>query len=204
METPDFTYHRPATLAEACELGRTLEDEVHYLAGGTDLFVDLKQQRKRARHVISLTGLSGLDGITLDGGALRLGAMTRLSDITRSPEVLEAFPPLAEAVAAIGSEQIRSRGTIGGNFCGAVPCADSPPICIAGEASVEIGDGRDARIVAAEEFISAPRVNALEPGEVLTAIVIPPQPAGSGASYRRFSLRHGTALARAQRPPQWC
>ena len=57
------------------------------------------------------------------------------------------------------------------NFCGAVPCADSPPVCIAGEASLELSDGAGVRSVATADFISAPRVNALEPGEVLTAIV---------------------------------
>ncbi len=195
METPDFTYHRPTTLAEACELGRTLEDEVHFLAGGTDLFVDLKQKRKRADHVISLTGLTGLDGITVDDGALRIGAMTRLTVIARSPEVRASYPALGEAVSAIGSEQIRDQGTIGGNFCGAVPCADSPPICIAGEALLEISDGSTSRSLPAGDFISEPRVNALRPGEVMTAVVIPPQPSGSGASYQRFSLRHGSALA---------
>ncbi len=195
METPDFIYHRPTTLAEACELGRTLDDEVHFLAGGTDLFVDLKQKRKRARHVISLTGLTGLDDIAVDNGALRIGAMTRLSTISRSPEVQALYPALAEAVASIGSEQIRGQGTIGGNFCGAVPCADSPPICIAGEAVLDISDGASVRSLPAEDFISEPRVNALEAGEVVTAVVIPPQPSGSGASYQRFSLRHGSALA---------
>ena len=195
METPEFTYHRPTTLAEACELGRSLGDQVCYLAGGTDLFVDLKQKRRTTGHVISLATIPGLDGITIDNGSLRIGAMTRLTGVGRSEEVKQAFPALSDAVSAIGSEQIRNQGTIGGNFCGAVPCADSPPICIAGEARLRISDGASERTLPAEEFFSSPRVNALMPGEVLMEVTIPDQPAHSGASYQRFSLRHGSALA---------
>ncbi len=195
METPEFTYHRPTTLAEACELGRTLGEQVCYLAGGTDLFVDLKQKRRSARHVISLATVPGMDGIVIDGESLRIGAMTSLTDVARSQEVQKAFPALSEAVSTIGSEQIRNQGTIGGNFCGAVPCADSPPVCIAGEAVLRISNGTDERTLPAEVFFSSPRVNALAPGEVLLEITIPAQPAHSGVSYQRFSLRHGSALA---------
>ncbi|MFC1500312.1 FAD binding domain-containing protein [Candidatus Zixiibacteriota bacterium] len=195
MIIPEFTYHRPTTLAEACELGRSLGDQACYLAGGTDLFVDLKQKRRTTGHVISLANLPGLDTITIDNGSLRIGAMTRLTGVARSEEVKLAYPALSEAVSAIGSEQIRNQGTIGGNFCGAVPCADSPPICIAGDAMLKISDGTGERIMAAGEFISSPRVHTLKPGEVLLEVTIPAQPDHSGASYQRFSLRHGSALA---------
>jgi carbon-monoxide dehydrogenase medium subunit len=195
METAELIYHRPATLAEAFELGRVHHDDGRYMAGGTELVVDLNQGRYPVRHLIALGDIPALDSIRLDGDCLAVGAMVRLEDIVRSDVVRGSYPALGEAVSAIGSLQIRNQGTIGGNFCGGVPCADAPPICIAGGAQLRIAGPEGERDLAAREFFFAPREIALEPGELLTEIRIPNQPESSGASYQRFSLRHGSALA---------
>lgn len=195
MEIPEFVYHRPATLAEACELGRTYGDEARFLAGGTELLVDLKQKRHSAGHMISLRDIPDLGLISLEGESLRIGAMATLEEVAASDVVQRIFPTLCEAVLTIGSVQIRNQATIGGNFCGAVPCADAPPICIAGEAQLRITGVDGERILPAEEFFIAPRASALQPGELLVEILIPFQPQNSGASYQRFSLRHGSSLA---------
>jgi len=102
---------------------------------------------------------------------------------------------LADAARAIGSAQIRSLATIGGNFCRAVACADTPPAAIAGEARVHLIGAHGTREVAAEEFFLGPRRTVLAQGEMLLAIALPAQPAGSGSSYQRFSRRKGAALA---------
>ncbi len=195
MKVPEFTYHLPATLSEACELGRELGDEACYIAGGTDVLVDLKDGRRTTGHVIALRAIAELKQINSEDTLLRIGAMTTLSEIAESEEVRLIFPVLREAVLHIGSVQIRNQGTIGGNFCGAVPCADAPPVCIAGEAQLRIVGVEGERTLPAEEFFVAPRESALEPGELLVEVLIPRQPGNSGASYQRFSLRKGTALA---------
>ncbi len=195
MNIPDFTYHRPATLAEAAELGWTYGGDARYLAGGTEILVDLKEKRSSARHLISLARIPDLNRIHQAGGSLHIGAMTTLDSITRSQEVHQTFPVLADAVQKIGSLQIRNRATIGGNFCGAVPCADAPPVCVVGGARLTLTGLEGSRTIDAEAFFVAPRISVLEPGELLTEIVIPSQPDRSGASYQRFSLRHGSSLA---------
>lgn len=195
MEIPEFTYHRPETLTEACKLGRIHGDTVRYLAGGTELLVDLKEGFDSAGHLISLGGIPNIEHIVIDDQFLRIGAMSTLEDIATSEEVIQVFPALREAVLAIGSVQIRTRGTIGGNFCGAVPCADTPPVCICGESELKIVSEDSERTIPAEEFFLSPRRSVLEPGELLVEISIPLQPANSGVSYKRFSLRHGSSLA---------
>jgi carbon-monoxide dehydrogenase medium subunit len=195
VELGEFTYHRPNSLAEACELGRIHGNKARYLAGGTELLVDLRQKRDAAEHLIALRGIDALKQIRVDGEALHLGALVTLSEITESPEVREVFPALRETALKMGGVQIRSQGTIGGNFSRAVPCADTPPICIAGEAQVRLVRGESERTLAAETFFVGARETVLERGEVLAEIVIPRQPAASGASYQRFSLRRGSALA---------
>jgi carbon-monoxide dehydrogenase medium subunit len=195
MAVCEFTYHRPVSLAEACDLARALGDRCYFLAGGTELLPDFKQARDAAEHLIALDRIPELAGIRSDEGGLRIGALATLSDVGASAVVREAFLPLAEAALTVAGEQIRNQATIGGNFCRAVPCADTPPICIAGEARLRLSNGHRERTLAAETFFLGPRKTALCAGEILVEIQIPPQPTHSGASYQRFSLRKGSALA---------
>lgn len=195
MEIADFTYHRPATLAEACELGRRHGKEARFLAGGTELLVDLKKKRDAAHHLISLRDIPKLGEIHSDNGNLRIGGLAKLAELEESPVVQSVFPALAEGIGRLGSTHIRNQATIGGNFCGAVPCADTPPICIAGGARLRISSVDSEREVAAEEFFLNPRETVLDGGEILKEILIPAQPPASGVSYQRFSLRRGSALS---------
>jgi carbon-monoxide dehydrogenase medium subunit len=195
MELPDFVYHRPATLVDACDLGKTYGSKGRYLAGGTEVLVDLRQRRFCTEHVISLTSVPDLNSIQATGGGLRIGAMVTLTEVAESSAVRQAFPTLCDAILHIGSEQIRNQATIGGNICGAVPCADTPPICIAGAAELRLAGPSGERNVPLRDFFVGPRESVLLPGELLVQIVIPTQPGHSGTSYQRFSLRHGSALA---------
>jgi carbon-monoxide dehydrogenase medium subunit len=195
MLTGNFAYHRPKTLAEASKLAATLGAEACYLAGGTDLVPDFKRGSDSARHVISLRDVPGLGEIRESGEDLRVGAMARIEEVARSSAVRRRFPVLAEAASRIGAIQVRSQGTIGGNFCRAVPCADTPPPCLVGNARVRLSGAGKERELPAEEFFTGPRQTVLGPGELLLEIVVPAQPEGSGASYQRFALRKGSALA---------
>ncbi len=191
----ELTYHRPATLAEAQALGVTYGGAARYLAGGTEVLVDLRQGRYPTEHVISLASIPDLNTICLSADRLHIGAMVTIAAVAESNDVNRVLPSLCHAASCIGSVQIRNRATIGGNFCGAVPCADTPPICIAAGAELRLADSSGERMVAARDFFRGPRESVLQPGELLVAIIIPVQPESSGASYQRFSLRHGSALA---------
>jgi carbon-monoxide dehydrogenase medium subunit len=196
MEICDFTYHRPRSIEEACRLGHELGREARFHAGGTELLVDFRHRRDTAAHLISLRDVSELSGITegQDGG-LRIGAMATLADLTESPLVATRFPVLKEAALTMAGMQIRNQGTIGGNFCRAVSCADTPPVCMIGEASVRLVGPDGERALPAEDFFTGPRQTVLTQGELLVEIRIPAQPERSGASYQRFTLRQGQALA---------
>ena len=196
MEICDFIYHRPHSLADACRLGRELGREARFHAGGTELLVDFRHRRDAASHLISLRDLPELARITEgEDGGLRIGAMATLADLTESPLVAARFPVLKQAALTMAGAQIRNQGTIGGNFCRAVSCADTPPVCMVGEARVRLIGPDGERTLPAEDFFTGPRQTVLTPGELLVEILIPPQPARSGASYQRFSLRRGQALA---------
>lgn len=195
MAMPDFTYLRPGNLAEACALASRLGGEAAFIAGGTELIPDFLRERETARQLIALDQLDELRGITEDGGALHIGALTTVAEVAASPLVRGRLVALADAARAIGSAQIRSLATIGGNFCRAVSCADTPPAAIVGEARLRLIGTQGTRQMAAEEFFLGPRRTVLARGEVLVAIRLPAVPAGSGSSYQRFSRRKGAALA---------
>ncbi len=195
MIIPGFTYHEPRTLREACERGKSVGAKGRYLAGGTDLLVDLRRGSCVAEHVIALSSLRELKEIREDGSCLRIGGLATMTEIAGSPIVQRVFPVLQRAALCMGSAQVRNQATIGGNFCAAVPCADTPPVCVAGGASLRIVGTDSERTVSAAEFFVGPRQSVLEAGEILAEILVPFQPKTSGASFQRFSLRRGSALA---------
>ena len=195
MASCDFSYHRPESLAEACALPGRLGEGALYLAGGTELMPDFRRGAETAAHLISLHRVPELGGISTSGGRLRIGAMTTIREVGGSAEVRRALPALAEAAMSLGSPQIRSLATIGGNFCRAVPCADTPPPCIVAGATVRLASESGQREIPAEELFAGPRRTVLEPGEILVEVLIPSQPKHAGSSYQRFALRRGSALA---------
>ncbi|MFI5245095.1 MAG: FAD binding domain-containing protein [Gemmatimonadales bacterium] len=192
---PDFTYVRPATLADACALAGRMGGDAAFMAGGTELIPDFQRGRETARQLIALDHFAELRGIAIDHGALRIGALTTVADVAASALVRGRLAALADAARAIGSAQIRSLATIGGNFCRAVACADTPPAAIAGDARVHIAGAHGTREMPAVEFFLGPRRTVLAQGEVLVAISLPERPAASGSSYQRFSRRKGASLA---------
>ena len=190
-----FTYHRPTSLAEASALGEQLGACAAFLAGGTELIADYQRGRETAAHLIALDGIRELRGIVVDGGTLRIGALTTVAEIASSPVVAAWLPALAEAARSIGSPQIRSRATLGGNFCRAVSCADLPPAAIAGRAHVRLSSRAGERLIKAEDFFVGSRRTVLGHGELLVEMVLPPRAAKSGTSFQRFAHRRGMALA---------
>jgi carbon-monoxide dehydrogenase medium subunit len=181
-----FDYVRPSSVREACAALATGDGPVMVLAGGTDLLVQMKQGILRPRALVSLKDVPGLSSVRVEkDGTLLIGAATTLAAVENSPEVHETFFAIAEAAACIGSVQVRSRATLGGNLCNAAPSADMAPILIACGAHAVLADGRVERTVPLEDFFVGPGETVLRRGEVLTSIRVPPPPAKSYAKYHK-------------------
>jgi carbon-monoxide dehydrogenase medium subunit len=190
-----FAYHRPANLAEASALSEQLGVGAAFFAGGTELLPDYQRGRETAAHLIALDGIRELHGIVVDGDTLRIGALTTVAKLASSPLVASWLPALGEAARSIGSPQIRSRATVGGNFCRAVSCADLPPAAIAGGARLRLSSRAGERVIDAQEFFVASRRTVLAHGEVLVEVLVPARMAASGTSFQRFAHRRGMAVA---------
>ena len=161
---------------------------VKALAGGTDLLVQMKQAGLEPHALVSLRDVPGLDALYLDeDGSLVIGSVASLAAVEHSPDVLKAFPGIAEAASFVGSTQVRSRATVGGNLCNAAPSADTAPILLACGATAVITDGRAERRLLLEDFFTGPGQTVLKPGELLKAIVVPPlQDTGFAKYFKSF------------------
>ena len=191
----DLRYHRPATVADACALGLQLGADAVFLAGGTELVPDYQRGREKAVDLIALGGIAGLRAIRTEGDFLRIGSLTTVAVLARSPLAGERLPALTEAARSLGSPPIRNRATVGGNFCRAVSCADLPPAALVGDARLRIASPLGERDMPAADFFVGPRRTVLAPGELLTAVLLPAPAEHRGTAFERFALRRGLALA---------
>jgi xanthine dehydrogenase YagS FAD-binding subunit len=112
---PAFQYIRVQSLGDGIKHLGSKGARVH--AGGTDLLGCLREKVFTADKVVSLSRLKDLKGIREDGGGLRIGALTTLSEVAESPQVKKLYPGLSRAALEVGSPQLRAQGTIGGNIC---------------------------------------------------------------------------------------
>ena len=116
LRLPPFEFRVAGSVAEAAAILAGEGPGTRLVAGGTDLWPNMKRRHQSARTVVSLMSIPDLTGID-SNGELRIGATTRLSDVAASAAVRGRYPALARAVAAISSPPLRNMGTLGGNLC---------------------------------------------------------------------------------------
>ena len=175
----NFTYHRPATLADAVQtLAAAADGQV--LAGGMTLLPTLKQRLAQPSDLIDLAAVAELSGIKQKSGAIVIGAMASHADVAASPEVAKAIPALARLADSIGDPQVRNRGTLGGSIANADPTADYPAAVVGLGATVHTNE----RTIAADDFFTEIFETALNDNELITAVSFPvPQ----RAAYAKFA-----------------
>ena len=163
-----FNYHRPDTLDAAAAALAGAEDG-RLLAGGQTLIPTLKQRLASPSDVVDLGSVPGLDGVSREGDAIVVGAMTRHSAVASSPTVRDAIPALASLAECIGDPQVRNRGTIGGSIANADPAADYPAAVVGLGAVVRT----TRRTIAADDFFTDLFETALEDGEIVVSVSFP-------------------------------
>ncbi len=195
MYMPDFEYHAPKTLADACVLLDELGEKAIVLGGGSDLLHKLKNGHLTPDHLVSLKHMAQLREIRHEEGrGVIIGALITPDGVYRSPLLQERYLSLPMAAHEMGNPQVRNRGTVGGNICNASPLADLPPLLIALNASVRIVEYAGERLVPLEEFICGPGKTLIKRDEILAEVIIPDQ-AATGSTYIKFGLRKSGALA---------
>lgn len=186
-----FSYHRPASIADAVKLLSDLGEDARPLAGGHSLVPMMKLRLASPSHLIDLHGIAGLKGISRNGNSLVIGAMTTQHDLLASDEIARSAPILHEAALLIADPQVRYRGTIGGNVANGDPGNDMPALMMTLGASYRLEGPGGARDVAAADFYQGAYFTALEPGEILTSVSLPVPATGHGYAYEKLKRKVG-------------
>ena len=174
----EFEYSRATSLDDAAsKIGA--DEEAKLVAGGMTLLPTLKLRLAKPTQLIDLSAIPSLKGITEDGDAIVIGAMTRHADVNRSDVVKRGIPALAAMAGLIGDPAVRNRGTIGGSIANNDPAADYPGAVVALNATVRT----NKREIAADQFFTGLFETALEPGELVTAVRFPKV---AQANYQKF------------------
>ncbi|WP_421695845.1 FAD binding domain-containing protein [Aestuariivirga sp.] len=178
-------YARPKTIEEAAE-AMSAEGALA-ICGGTDVF-PAHAGKPLTRPLVDLSRVEGLGGLSETANAYRFGAALTWSGLLKA-DLPPAFDGLRAAAREVGSLQIQNRGTIAGNLCNASPAADGVPPLLSLDAQVEIASASGRRLLPLGAFITGYRKTALEPGEIVTAVIVPKPPRKARSAFIKLGAR---------------
>ena len=187
--------YSPNSLHEALRILKEKKGKVRVLAGGTDLIVQLRAGTIESMEILNIYGLDELRYIEIDDGRLRIGALTTYTDIILSGKVAKTAPILVDASKTVGSPQIQSKGTIGGNICNASPAADSLPPLYVLNANVVLQSLDGRREVPIERFYLGYKKMDMRPDELLVEVNMPIMGDDEDAVFLKHGLRLGDAIS---------
>ncbi len=183
-------YHSPASFAEASALAANATGTTRFLAGGTDVLVQLRSELVTPDTLIDIKKINGVRQITQnDDGSWTLGVAVTGAEMSEHPELGRDWPGVVEAMDLIGSTQVQGRATLTGNLCNGSPAADSVPAMVAAGVTVTVTGPDGAREVAVEDIPTGPGKTSLAKGEVISAVNIPARGDNAGDAYLRFIPR---------------
>ncbi len=181
---------QPTTWSEALAMKAAHHDALP-ICGGTDVMVEINFDSRRPSALLDLTAVEHLDEWHDDAGRVRLGAGVTYARVI--DELGGRLPGLAMASRTVGSPQIRNRGTVGGNLGSASPAGDAHPPLLAAEAVVVAESVRGVREIAVDAFFTGVKSNALEPDELISAVLITP-PSGP-QQFCKIGTRNAMVIA---------
>lgn len=185
-----FDLHKPETLPALFDLLDRHGEEASVLAGGTELLIALKARVLHYPHLISLKAIAGLADIVDAGDCISIGALATHDAIARHPLVCRYLPGYAALSDNIANIRVRCAGTLGGNLCFAEPHADPPAMLAALGARLRLQSATGSRECAMADFIHGDFETDRQPGEILTAILVPKPVSGHRAAYRCYGASH--------------
>lgn len=195
----EFEAKKPKKLNQLLEILESNQGKTELLAGGTDLLVEIHNKSDRLKdfeYLVDITSLNELKGIEAKDEYLKVGSLTTHSEIVKSDLIGQEFPILKEAAKAIGSTQIRNRGTVGGNLSNASPAADLITPLIALKGTVVLESNNNKRELRLSDFLTGPYQTDLKDNEVMTELKIPYLNGNYYFNFQKVKRRKAVAIAR--------
>jgi len=189
VKAPSFAYVKPASLGEA--LDRLENPGAKILAGGQSLIPSLNMRLSSPGLLVDITGLRELQGISVKGNSIRIGALATHAQMEHSAEIQKHLPLLAQAIPHVAHAAIRNRGTIGGSMALADPAAEYPAVGVALEAVFVVRNQTSERRVEASRFFKGLFETDLKPGELLVAVEFPVARPSDKSAFLELARRRG-------------
>jgi len=191
MIPPAFEYLRPKTVPEAVALLQQHGEDAKVLGGGQSLIPMMKLRLARPSHLIDINRIAGLSYIKEDGGFLKIGGLTRESELESSTLVRSKYPLLLDTATVIADPQVRNLATVGGNLAHGDPANDHPATMLALGAQIVATGAKGERVIAIDDFFVSLFTTALQHDEILTEIRVPVPTARSGGAYFKLERKVG-------------
>ena len=182
-------YHKPGSFEEATELANKNDGVIRFLAGGTDVLVQLRSDITTPDVLIDVKYINGAKDITENDDEWQIGVAVSGAEMSEHNKLAQEWPGIIEAMDLIGSTQVQGRATLAGNLCNGSPAADSVPSLIAAGAKVSITGPNGIRKIKVEDVPISPGKTSLKKGEVVSAIHLPKRKNNQGDAYLRFIPR---------------
>jgi len=184
---PDFEYLKAESPQEVFALLKERSPDIKLLMGGTDLFIQMRDQDSGPSTLMDIKGIPGMREIEFDKKkGLTLGAAVTLNQLSAEGDIQEHYPVLCQSADTVGNYQLRNRATLGGNICNASPSADMAPSLLIYEAVLILISPQGERTLPVGEFWVGPGKTALKGDEYLKAIHFPLLPRGAAGQYLKL------------------
>ncbi len=190
-----FAYEAPTSLEEAIALIEKYGTDAKIIAGGTDLIIQLQEEKACPKVIVDITRIKELKTLELRQDNLIIGSLCTFSELALSPEVNKHATALARAAATVGSPQIRNQGTLGGNLANASPAADSIPALLCLESRMGVISSSGTNEVDPENLLGGVGLTNLKPDEIITYFRMPVKK-GLYSSFAKLGRRNALAIAR--------
>lgn len=191
----DFDLLMPETLPEALALLDEMAPDLTPIAGGTNVVVNLREDRHRYRKLMDLNRIGELHGIRKENGYLALGSTTTLSKVREHPLIREHALPLMQAANVFANPLVRNRATVGGNLADASPAADTAPPLLVLDAEVLLASKSGFRQLPLQDFILGVNETLCQPDELIVSIRCPIPERKRSGGFKKIGLRKGTACS---------
>jgi len=186
-----FEYHAPTSIIEASALLARLGEDAKILSGGQSLIPLMKLRLANPHHLVDINGIPGLSFIREAEGFLRIGALTRESDLEESELIRTRYPLIHDTSQVIADPVVRNLATIGGNLAHADPANDHPAAMLAAGAEIVAAGRGGERRLPIESFFTGPFATALKADEILTEIRVPVPTVRSAGAYLKVERKVG-------------
>ncbi|WZL71674.1 xanthine dehydrogenase family protein subunit M [Clostridiaceae bacterium 35-E11] len=187
--------YSPISVSDVLEFLEKYKEEGCLLAGGTDLIVKYKEESLPYVSMCDVGKITTLKFIHEEQNSIKIGPLVTHADIIESSLIAAYMPMLADACKTVGSPQIRTRGTIGGNIGTASPAGDTIPALMALGAKLKIASIHGERLVAMKDFFMGPGKTILKANEMIQEIIIPKMKKEDKGFYIKLGARNALAIS---------